>query len=141
MTYTRRHAYHTLSNKAKVVKTPGGKLVAHYHKKSAKGPRCGDCGISLPGVSSNNSNRCRSCKRGHRSSLVRYRGRVRRKRRQSEDLAVYKVLVVRYCARMCSYSRFSRTRSHKIIMVLVSLAKRHLVMTMSGQRCMGLVSR
>lgn len=51
VTYTRRHAYHTLSNKAKVVKTPGGKLVAQYHKKSAKGPRCGDCGISLPGVS------------------------------------------------------------------------------------------
>lgn len=54
ITYTRRHAYHTLSNKAKVVKTPGGKLVAHYHKKSAKGPRCGDCGISLPGVSAIN---------------------------------------------------------------------------------------
>lgn len=51
VTYTRRHAYHTLSNKAKVVKTPGGVLVAHYNKKSAKGPRCGDCGISLPGVS------------------------------------------------------------------------------------------
>lgn len=50
VTYTRRHAYHTQSNKAKVIKTPGGKLVAHYHKKSAKGPRCGDCGISLPGV-------------------------------------------------------------------------------------------
>lgn len=51
MTYTRRHAYHTKSNRAKVVKTPGGKLVAHYHKKSAKGPRCGDSGVSLPGVS------------------------------------------------------------------------------------------
>lgn len=50
ITYTRRHAYHTQSNKAKVVKTPGGKLVAHYNKKSAKGPRCMDCGISLPGV-------------------------------------------------------------------------------------------
>lgn len=51
ITYTRRHSYHTLSNKAKVVKTPGGKLVAHYNKKSAKGPRCSDCGIPLPGVS------------------------------------------------------------------------------------------
>lgn len=50
VTYTRRHAYHTKSNKVKVVKTPGGTLKAHYHKKSAKGPRCGDCGISLPGV-------------------------------------------------------------------------------------------
>lgn len=53
VTYSRRHAYHTKSNKAKVVKTPGGKLVAHFHKKSAKGPVCGDsgCNISLPGVS------------------------------------------------------------------------------------------
>ena len=58
VTYTRRHAYHTLSNKAKVVKTPGGKLVAHYHKKSAKGPRCGDCGISLPGVRAKQSCSC-----------------------------------------------------------------------------------
>lgn len=51
VTYSRRHAYHTKSNKMKVVKTPGGKLVAHFHKKSAKGARCGDCGITLPGVS------------------------------------------------------------------------------------------
>merc|ERR1712125_138222 len=42
--------YNTKSNKIKVVKTPGGKLTVHYRTKSAKGPRCGDCGIVLPGI-------------------------------------------------------------------------------------------
>ncbi|CAM9748905.1 unnamed protein product [Sphacelaria rigidula] len=50
VTYSRRHAFHTKSNKTKVVKTPGGRLVAHFRQKTAKGPRCGDCGISLPGI-------------------------------------------------------------------------------------------
>ncbi|CAM9660978.1 unnamed protein product [Ectocarpus sp. 6 AP-2014] len=52
ITYTRRHAYHTKSNKAKAVKTPGGKLVAHYLKKSAKGVHCADasCSVALPGI-------------------------------------------------------------------------------------------
>ena len=52
VTYTRRHAYATKSNKIKVIRTPGGKLVAHYQKKKANGPKCGDCKTELPGVSS-----------------------------------------------------------------------------------------
>lgn len=51
VTYTRRHAYATASNKIKVVRTPGGKHVGHYRKKKANGPKCGDCKIALPGVS------------------------------------------------------------------------------------------
>merc|ERR1712154_699923 len=50
VTYRRRHCYNTKSNKIQVVKTPGGKLTVHYRTKSAKGPRCGDCGIVLPGI-------------------------------------------------------------------------------------------
>lgn len=51
VTYSRRQSYHTKSNKTKVVKTPGGRLVQHFRKKTAKGPRCMDTGVSLHGVS------------------------------------------------------------------------------------------
>jgi large subunit ribosomal protein L34e len=50
LAYRRRHSYRTSSNKTKVVKTPGGKLIYHYIKKQAKGPRCGDCGSKLSGI-------------------------------------------------------------------------------------------
>lgn len=41
----------TRSNKVKIVKTPGGKLKYHHLKKVATRPKCGDCGIALPGIS------------------------------------------------------------------------------------------
>merc|ERR1712217_383652 len=50
VTYRRRHCYNTKSNKTKIIKTPGGKLTVQYRTKAAKGPSCGDCGISLPGI-------------------------------------------------------------------------------------------
>lgn len=50
VTFTRRHAYATKSNVLKVVKTPGGRLVGAYRKKKRQGPKCGDCGTSLPGI-------------------------------------------------------------------------------------------
>jgi len=50
VTYRRRHSYNTKSNRIKIVKTPGGKLVAQYIKKRAHGPACGDCGTRLPGI-------------------------------------------------------------------------------------------
>jgi len=43
ITYRRRHSYATKSNRIVATKTPGGKLVAHYRKKSSTGPKCGDC--------------------------------------------------------------------------------------------------
>ncbi|KAG2227876.1 hypothetical protein INT45_002114 [Circinella minor] len=50
LTYRRRLSYNTRSNRVKVVKTPGGKLVYQYQKKPVKAPRCGDCGVALPGL-------------------------------------------------------------------------------------------
>ncbi|CAI5743280.1 unnamed protein product [Hyaloperonospora brassicae] len=50
ITYRRRHSYATKSNSIKPVKTPGGKLVAHYREKRAAGPKCGDCKQSLKGI-------------------------------------------------------------------------------------------
>ena len=51
VTYRRRNPYNTRSNKIKVVKTPGGKLVAQHVKKQASRPKCGDCGDALQGIS------------------------------------------------------------------------------------------
>ena len=50
VTLRKRTPYKTTSNRRRVVKTPGGKLVYHHIKKLATAPKCGDCGIALPGV-------------------------------------------------------------------------------------------
>ncbi|ORX44787.1 60S ribosomal protein L34-B [Hesseltinella vesiculosa] len=50
VTYRRRLSYNTRSNRVKIVKTPGSKLVYQYQKKPVKAPRCGDCGNNLAGV-------------------------------------------------------------------------------------------
>ncbi|CAK9103899.1 60S ribosomal protein L34-B (60S ribosomal protein L34-2) [Durusdinium trenchii] len=50
ITYRRRHCYATKSNKVKPVKTPGGKLVAQYIKKTANVPKCGDTKTPLHGM-------------------------------------------------------------------------------------------
>ena len=52
VTLRKRTPYNTTSNRRRVVKTPGGKLVYHHLKKLATAPKCGDCGIALPGVRS-----------------------------------------------------------------------------------------
>eukprot|EP00029_Vermamoeba_vermiformis_P003653 TRINITY_DN14192_c0_g1_i1.p1 TRINITY_DN14192_c0_g1~~TRINITY_DN14192_c0_g1_i1.p1 ORF type:complete len:118 (-),score=27.18 TRINITY_DN14192_c0_g1_i1:222-575(-) len=48
--YRRRHSYNTKSNKTKVIKTPGGRLLYQYRTKTANGPKCGDCGTEIQGV-------------------------------------------------------------------------------------------
>lgn len=50
VTLRKRQPYNTTSNRRRIVKTPGGKLVYHYTKKQATAPKCGDCGVGLPGV-------------------------------------------------------------------------------------------
>jgi large subunit ribosomal protein L34e len=49
-TQPRRQSYHTISNRMKPVKTPGGKLVLHLVKKCSTGPKCGDTGVQLHGI-------------------------------------------------------------------------------------------
>ncbi|KAJ8022446.1 60S ribosomal protein L34 [Holothuria leucospilota] len=50
LTYRRRHSYNTKSNKVRIVKTPGGRLVYQYVKKKVSAPKCGDTGVKLRGV-------------------------------------------------------------------------------------------
>ncbi|KAF9484299.1 ribosomal protein L34e [Pholiota conissans] len=50
VTLRKRQPYNTTSNRRRVVKTPGGKLVYHHLKKLGTAPKCGDCGTGLPGV-------------------------------------------------------------------------------------------
>lgn len=50
LTYRRRNPYNTRSNRVKVIKTPGGQLRYLHVKKNGTRPKCGDCGIALPGV-------------------------------------------------------------------------------------------
>ena len=51
LTEPRAHSYNTTSNLTRVVKTPGGSLRLLHIKKRGTAPKCGDCGIKLPGVS------------------------------------------------------------------------------------------
>eukprot|EP00927_Polykrikos_kofoidii_P014697 TRINITY_DN1648_c0_g1_i1.p1 TRINITY_DN1648_c0_g1~~TRINITY_DN1648_c0_g1_i1.p1 ORF type:complete len:125 (+),score=13.02 TRINITY_DN1648_c0_g1_i1:58-432(+) len=50
LTYRRHVRYNTKSNKHRVLRTPGGRLVYQHTSKSAKGPKCGDCGKALIGI-------------------------------------------------------------------------------------------
>eukprot|EP00878_Enallax_costatus_P000077 GHUV01000103.1.p1 GENE.GHUV01000103.1~~GHUV01000103.1.p1 ORF type:complete len:119 (+),score=37.25 GHUV01000103.1:107-463(+) len=50
LTYRRRHAYATKSNRTRVVKTPGGKLVLQTQKKPTKHVICGATGVRLHGL-------------------------------------------------------------------------------------------
>lgn len=43
--------YNTTSNRTRVIKTPGGDLRILHIKKRGTAPKCGDCGVKLPGVS------------------------------------------------------------------------------------------
>lgn len=43
--------YNTISNKTRIIKTPGGELRYLHIKKKGTAPKCGDCGSKLAGVS------------------------------------------------------------------------------------------
>ncbi|KAJ8152455.1 hypothetical protein LV156_003011 [Aspergillus fumigatus] len=44
------NTYNTRSNKVRIIKTPGGELRYLHIKKKGTAPKCGDCGIKLPGI-------------------------------------------------------------------------------------------
>ena len=48
--YRRRLSYNTRSNRRKIARTPGGKLVFQYLKKRPSVPRCPMTGLKLKGV-------------------------------------------------------------------------------------------
>ncbi|KAF7495124.1 60S ribosomal protein L34 [Sarcoptes scabiei] len=50
LTYRRRLSYNTQSNRKKISKTPGGKLVYLYKKKDGSVAKCGDCKTKLRGL-------------------------------------------------------------------------------------------
>lgn len=50
LTYRRRLGYNTRSNRVRVVKTPGSRLIFHHLKKAGTSVKCGDCGVALPGI-------------------------------------------------------------------------------------------
>jgi len=50
VTLRKRNPYNTSSNRRRIVKTPGGRLVYHHIKRLATAPKCGDCGVALPGI-------------------------------------------------------------------------------------------
>ena len=50
VTYRRRHSYKTISNRVRLVKTPGGRVTVHYIAKTGTRPKCGDCGVALSGI-------------------------------------------------------------------------------------------
>lgn len=50
LTLRRRLSYNTSSNRRRVVKTPGGRLVYQYVKKSLTFPKCGETGQKLNGI-------------------------------------------------------------------------------------------
>ncbi|KAI8058594.1 60S ribosomal protein L34-B [Syncephalis plumigaleata] len=50
LVYRRHNGYNTKSNRVKIVKTPGGRLVYHHIKKAGTVPKCGDCGTKLLGL-------------------------------------------------------------------------------------------
>merc|ERR1739838_937931 len=50
ITYRRRLSYNTRSNRRKITRTPGGKLVFQYLKKRPSVPKCPMTGVKLKGV-------------------------------------------------------------------------------------------
>jgi hypothetical protein len=74
VTLRKRQPYNTKSSRRRVVKTPGGILRYHHIKKLPTAPKCGDCGIKLPGVRTRPPPRPVVFLTDARGGLLRYAG-------------------------------------------------------------------
>ncbi|KAL4089829.1 hypothetical protein QTP88_024790 [Uroleucon formosanum] len=62
--FRRRLSYNTKSNRRRMVRTPGGRLVYQYLKKPKRVPKCGNCKIKLHGIKPARAiEKSRMCKR------------------------------------------------------------------------------
>ena len=71
-----RHSYATKSNRAVPIRTPGGRLVSKILVKKTKGPKCGDCKISLPGIAHMKGSAYKNSKKRERTVSRAYGGTV-----------------------------------------------------------------
>uniref|UniRef100_C9W1I7 Large ribosomal subunit protein eL34 n=1 Tax=Rhipicephalus sanguineus TaxID=34632 RepID=C9W1I7_RHISA len=71
----RRHCrYNTKSNKQRVVKTPGGRLVVQLRTKVAQRPKCGDCKRKLAGIAAVRPHEYKNLKKRERTVSRAYGG-------------------------------------------------------------------
>lgn len=72
--YRRQCHYNTKSNKQRVVKTPGGRLLVQRRVKVAQGPKCGDCKRRLAGIAAVRPHLYRNLKKRERTVSRAYGG-------------------------------------------------------------------
>merc|ERR1712025_674728 len=70
ITYRRRLAWNTRSNRRRVSKTPGGKLVFLYTGKRGTVTKCGDTGKDLQGIKANRPQNLQPGRTTRRSKTV-----------------------------------------------------------------------
>eukprot|EP00792_Barthelona_sp_PAP020_P007220 TRINITY_DN3125_c0_g1_i6.p2 TRINITY_DN3125_c0_g1~~TRINITY_DN3125_c0_g1_i6.p2 ORF type:complete len:106 (-),score=10.03 TRINITY_DN3125_c0_g1_i6:42-359(-) len=76
VTYRRRTAYNTPSNKTRIVKTPGGRFVVQHIEKKASPKVCGHCNRNLSGISRARPVAMQRIKRSKRTVTRAYGGNL-----------------------------------------------------------------
>ncbi|XP_074593417.1 large ribosomal subunit protein eL34-like [Brevipalpus obovatus] len=74
LTLRRRLCYNTPSNRRRISKTPGGRLVYLYPKKPGTCARCGDCKDKLRGLTFSRPRHLSSLSRRHKTVTRTYGG-------------------------------------------------------------------
>uniref|UniRef100_A0A646QG09 Large ribosomal subunit protein eL34 n=1 Tax=Hemiscolopendra marginata TaxID=943146 RepID=A0A646QG09_9MYRI len=74
LTYRRRLSYNTQSNRRRISKTPGGRLVYLYTKKPGSVPKCGDCKTKLKGITPARPKQLMSMSKRHKTVSRTYGG-------------------------------------------------------------------